>query len=274
MSRIRTIKPEFFKHEDLYEVEARTGLPIRLAYVGLWTACDREGRFKWRPRSLKLDIMPYDDVDFEAILDALVDAGQVVKYEVANKTYGCVPTLTEHQRINNKEQQSTLPAPESDEKIGRITHLNLGDSRIKGKSKFQHASPRPHKDEGERATLSRPHKDEGERKGKEGKGKEGKEIPPQGVSTVLPDIESRSQTRARAREDPATSTADHCASPVGGPLGPALGIKSKVRELPTETDEDVERKRRAKYAEWVKECDAAGIPVPNGYEIYRTGNKS
>ena len=58
MARIRTIKPEFFRHEALFEAEQATGLPLRVAYAGLFTAADREGRFKWSPRSLKLDCLP------------------------------------------------------------------------------------------------------------------------------------------------------------------------------------------------------------------------
>ncbi len=58
MARIRTIKPEFFLHDELFELEKETGLPVRLAFIGLWTQCDREGRFKWRPLRLKAAILP------------------------------------------------------------------------------------------------------------------------------------------------------------------------------------------------------------------------
>lgn len=61
--RIRTIKPEFFNHEAIFELEKSTKLPLRLAYIGLWCAADREGRFKWEPRRLGVQIMPYDGVD-------------------------------------------------------------------------------------------------------------------------------------------------------------------------------------------------------------------
>jgi hypothetical protein len=71
MGRIRTIKPEFFKHSGLFDGERETGLPLRLGFAGLWTCCDREGRFKWRPRELKLDALPYDECDFSLVLDAL-----------------------------------------------------------------------------------------------------------------------------------------------------------------------------------------------------------
>lgn len=53
MSRIRTVKPELFKHEELFDAEQNSKLPLRLAFIGLFTVADREGRFKWRPRTLK-----------------------------------------------------------------------------------------------------------------------------------------------------------------------------------------------------------------------------
>ncbi|RTL52908.1 MAG: hypothetical protein EKK40_07100 [Bradyrhizobiaceae bacterium] len=109
MARIRTIKPEFFRHEVLYEAEREENLPLRLAYAGLWTACDREGRFAWSPRALKLDCLPYDDVDFSRVLDALASRGFVLKYEVDGKEYGCIPSWGDHQIINNREQESKLP---------------------------------------------------------------------------------------------------------------------------------------------------------------------
>jgi hypothetical protein len=90
LARIRTIKPEFFRHADLYEAEKETGLPLRLAFAGLWTAADREGRFKWRPRELKLDCLPHDDVDFSRVLDALTTRGWLVRYAVDGVEYGAI----------------------------------------------------------------------------------------------------------------------------------------------------------------------------------------
>ncbi|SBV93999.1 hypothetical protein KL86APRO_10455 [uncultured Alphaproteobacteria bacterium] len=111
MARIRTIKPEFFRHADLFDAEEETGLPLRLAFAGLWTACDREGRFEWKPRQLKLDCLPYDDVDFSRVLDALATRGFVRKYEADGNAYGWVPSFTRHQIINNREKDSALPLP-------------------------------------------------------------------------------------------------------------------------------------------------------------------
>ena len=112
MSRIRTIKPEFFKHEPLYELEAETRLPIRLAFAGLWTVCDREGRFHWRPRSIKAEVLPYDDVDFSSVLDALALYGFVRKYSYKGEYFGWIPSWNHHQAINGREPKSHLPEPQ------------------------------------------------------------------------------------------------------------------------------------------------------------------
>jgi len=111
MPRIRTVKPEFFRHEALYEAERATGLPLRIAFAGLWTVCDREGRFRWQPRVLKLDVLPFDEVDFAAVLEALAEAGFVVQYTADGNLYGCIPSWHKHQQVNVREQQSTIPEP-------------------------------------------------------------------------------------------------------------------------------------------------------------------
>lgn len=112
MARIRTIKPAFFRHSDLFQAEQETGLPLRVAFAGLWTAADREGRFPWRPLELKLDCLPYDDVDFSRVLDALTTRGFLVRYASEDgREYGAIPSWRKHQVINNREAASEIPAP-------------------------------------------------------------------------------------------------------------------------------------------------------------------
>jgi hypothetical protein len=122
MARIRQVKPDFFRHEALFELEKHTAstrqaqgktgaLPVRVAFCGLWTACDREGRFRWKPRQLKLDVLPYDDLDFEEVLEALESKGFVISYIVDGEKYGYIPSWKKHQQPHSKEKASTLPAP-------------------------------------------------------------------------------------------------------------------------------------------------------------------
>lgn len=131
MARIRTIKPEFFFNERLAELESETGLPIRLAYIGLWCQCDREGRFEWRPKRLKAQIFPYEDIDLSRVLHALTTRDFLVRYAVNGVEFGWIPGFLEHQVINNKERDSVLPEPnenniltrESREGHAKVTRL-------------------------------------------------------------------------------------------------------------------------------------------------------
>lgn len=109
--RIRTIKPEFFLHEVLFELEKSTGLPIRVAFIGLWCAADREGRFRWEPRKLGIQILPYDLIDFSRVLDALTTRGFVLKYASHSGEFGVIPSFARHQIINNREKLSEFPEP-------------------------------------------------------------------------------------------------------------------------------------------------------------------
>jgi hypothetical protein len=112
MSKIRTVKPELFRHEHLFEAEQISGLPLRLIFIGLFTVVDAEGRFRWRPRQLKLDILPYDEINFTAALSALVEFGFVEQYEYGDEYYGHIPTWHKHQSINQREPDSVLPDPQ------------------------------------------------------------------------------------------------------------------------------------------------------------------
>lgn len=159
--RIRTVKPEFFKHEELFEAEKQSGLPLRLSFIGLFGVSDRNGRFKWRPRQIKIDILPYDDdIDFSMVMDALALYGFIIKYTSNGEEFGFIPSFLNHQTINSKEAQSTIIDPYSDDSTINACEgtCNSHESMVKA-----HVFP----------VLTR-----GEGKGKEGKGreKEGKEI--------------------------------------------------------------------------------------------------
>lgn len=124
MGRIRTIKPEFFLHEGLFDLELETGLPIRVSFAGLWTVCDREGRFKWRPRQLKTQILPYDELEFSRVLDALMTRAFIVKYTVDGVDYGYVPGFLDHQVINNREKESSIPKPNENNELTRAPRVD------------------------------------------------------------------------------------------------------------------------------------------------------
>lgn len=132
MARIRTIKPEFFRHEGLQDLAIEHGAHVMLVFAGLWGHCDKAGRFEWRPRQLKLDILPFLDFDMAETLEILEAAGMVDRYEVDGKAYGAIDSFREHQRLSGKEQQEPEKHPEPPEKQrisnGEATGKQLGST--------------------------------------------------------------------------------------------------------------------------------------------------
>ena len=140
MARIRTIKPEIAKHELLFELEMETGLPLRFAWAVLPSVCCREGRFKWRPRALKTDILPYDDVDFSRVLDAWLTRGFLLKYRVNGEWIGLIPTFKRHQSVNGKEPQSTLPDISEADEVEDYRNQDVANASPTREPHVRHAS--------------------------------------------------------------------------------------------------------------------------------------
>lgn len=103
MARIRTIKPEFFRHEVL---QGLGPIPM-LFFTGLWTQADKAGNFPWRPAQLKLDILPFIEYDVSSTLEVLRIPGFVIPYTGDDgKAYGHIPNFDTHQRFFGSEIKS------------------------------------------------------------------------------------------------------------------------------------------------------------------------
>lgn len=108
--RIRTIKPAFFKDERL----AEQPFEYRLLFAGLWLLADREGRLEDRPKRIKAEVFPYDDVDVVAGISALAAHGFVRRYTIEGAAYLAIPGFTKHQRPHIREAASEMPPPPDD----------------------------------------------------------------------------------------------------------------------------------------------------------------
>lgn len=114
MARARNIKPGFFRNEDLVELPFQT----RLLFIGLWTMADREGRLENRPKKIKLEIFPADDVDISLEITRLAEAGLVKVYEVDGKKCIQVVNFKKHQNPHHRESASDLPEPPENNENG------------------------------------------------------------------------------------------------------------------------------------------------------------
>lgn len=109
MARARNIKPGFFKNEQLVELP----FEYRILFCGLWVLADREGRLEDRPKRIRMEIFPADDVDVNAGLEALSVSGFITRYAVAGQSYIQIDNFHKHQNPHHKEANSIIPKPEA-----------------------------------------------------------------------------------------------------------------------------------------------------------------
>jgi hypothetical protein len=108
MSRIRTIKPEFWTSPQVMECSPNA----RLLFIGMWNFCDDHGRHPASVKQLKALIFPADDISLDTIrgmFDELSSNDLISTYVVDNKEYFEVSGWR-HQKID-KPQKPKFPAP-------------------------------------------------------------------------------------------------------------------------------------------------------------------
>lgn len=114
MARARIIKPETFNDEDL------AALPplARLLFIGLWTLADRAGRLEDRPGRIKVQLLPWDEVDVDELLCELArpracSSGAFILRYVSSTGRKLIQirNFDRHQHPHPREQESQLEAP-------------------------------------------------------------------------------------------------------------------------------------------------------------------
>lgn len=256
--RIRTVKPEFFLHEELYELEKETSLPVRLAFIGLWCAADREGRFRWEPRKLKAQIMPYDDIEFSRVLDALATRALLVRYASGTRDLGVIPSFTRHQIVNNKEKQSDLPAPGEE-----IIQAALNKAAATRASRVPHAC----------LTPLNPDQGEGKGTGREREGK-GNYLAPDGACGTREggQVEGRKPKERNLLIDLLVSLSGsdplQATRPMFSAAGNALAI---IREVTPDVSEDEIRRRAANYRLIYPKVALTASALAKWWDVCKTG---
>jgi hypothetical protein len=103
--RARNIKPGFWKNEDLVDL----AFEHRLLFIGLWMLADREGRLEDRPKRIKMELFPCDNVNVEAGLQELCSLGLLERYEYQGVKVILITKFAEHQSPHHSEKRSELP---------------------------------------------------------------------------------------------------------------------------------------------------------------------
>lgn len=132
MSRIRTIKPEFWTSEDIVECSTNA----RLMFIGIWNFCDDNGVHPYSPKSLKMQIFPGDEFtlgDIEKWLVELIKNNLIRTYHIDDKRYFIV-TGWHHQKIDRPNPKYPLP-DKFDEYSTNEQRTNVDQSPPEGKGR-------------------------------------------------------------------------------------------------------------------------------------------
>jgi hypothetical protein len=105
VARTRLINPAAPLDEDV----ARLSMAARLLWAYLPCHVDREGRMKDSAFTVKASVFPSDDVDVNALLSELADAGHVVRYQVDGRRYLQVRNFAKYQSPHKNEAPSSIP---------------------------------------------------------------------------------------------------------------------------------------------------------------------
>jgi hypothetical protein len=123
--RRRLIHPEFFRHEILGELT----IEARLLFIGLWCLADREGRLDNRPKRIKADLFPFDDIlgdTLARLIHTLESHGFIHCYSVDGKGFIQIVNFKKWQKCHEREAESVIPEPvDSDQGEPR---RHLGDT--------------------------------------------------------------------------------------------------------------------------------------------------
>lgn len=135
MARIRSVHPGWHTDEDVVEC----GPWARLLEIGLWTHADDQGLFDWKPKTLKMQVFPADDVDVAALLEDLRANNRVRMIERDGKRYGLVRNFCAHQRPRKPSYRLEL-SPEDRKYVA----LDAADAEPETEECGTSAEPVPH----------------------------------------------------------------------------------------------------------------------------------
>lgn len=121
MARIRSIHPGMRTDEDYMALS----FAARCCLSGVWIEADDHGVFKWKPKTLKAQIFPGDNVDMDALLGELETHNWVRRFKIDGEDYGICRNFTKWQRPKNPSYQHPFP-----EELRKYAGFKQDDSGI------------------------------------------------------------------------------------------------------------------------------------------------
>jgi hypothetical protein len=94
MARIRSIHPALFTDETF----AVLSMSARVLLVGLWTEADDQGVFEWKPITLKMRLMPVDNVSVPDLLQELEAHNVIKSFTQDERQFGAIRNFCKYQK--------------------------------------------------------------------------------------------------------------------------------------------------------------------------------
>ena len=108
MSRIRTVKPEFWTSEQVMECSPLA----QLAFIGLWNFCDDNGVHPASCKTLKAEVFPGDDItaaDVRSLVNELLKQQLLAEFSTEERPWWFVTGW--HHQLINRPSRSRYPLP-------------------------------------------------------------------------------------------------------------------------------------------------------------------
>ena len=105
MSRIRSVHPGLFTDEAFVCLSDAA----QVFFIGLWTECDDQGAFEWKPVQLRLKLRGNKDGGVEPILAELEEANCIKAYQYEGRKYGLVRNFQRFQRPKKPNSIHFIP---------------------------------------------------------------------------------------------------------------------------------------------------------------------
>jgi hypothetical protein len=119
MARSRNIKPSFFTNEQLAD-----NSPLgRLLFIGLWTMADFKGDLEWKEKTLKIQLLPWDNCDLKELAINLDSSGLIRFYSSQEKTYINIPNFERHQNPHKNEKLKGSDIPRYSDELRQAFDL-------------------------------------------------------------------------------------------------------------------------------------------------------
>ncbi|MBX3500694.1 MAG: hypothetical protein KF889_14695 [Alphaproteobacteria bacterium] len=104
MARNRTISPDFWTWEAVIDCQPMT----RLLFIGLWNFADDYGVQPLRPRTIRMQVLPGEELDSDAVrrmIDELAAQRLVRIYEVDGQEYVAIADWHQLQRVGKRARR-------------------------------------------------------------------------------------------------------------------------------------------------------------------------